>query len=310
MKELEKYYERITPSITAEELTERVIAKTEKPKKRFSSKFIGIAAAAAAVMTLGVTAAASGLGYFDVFSNLFGEKAENLTHNILEEAEVTRNDTEKMDFELVAAAADKHRVLVVVDVTAKNGFKLGENHIGDARADMWHEMWAEPMSSCSGGMSLVEGDENSARIIFDASYDEDITGREITLTLGEYSLSQMKTEENPIPWSCKNEETDKQWQVKFTAYGESIEYEIDDVKISVSPISVCFYSENKAAVLRHLPITLITDDGPVEIPDGSRGRRTHSDGTFEETVIYDIYYPIDPESVIAIEVQGTRYDLK
>ena len=50
-------------------------------------KFLGvlaaIAAAAAAVMTLGITAAASGLGYFDVFSNLFGEKAENLKNNIL-----------------------------------------------------------------------------------------------------------------------------------------------------------------------------------------------------------------------------------
>ena len=297
MKELEKYYERITPSITAEELTERVIAKTEKPKKRFSSKFIGIAAAAAAVMTLGVTAAASGLGYFDVFGNLFGEKAENLTHNILEEAEVTRNDTEKMDFELVAAAADKHRVLVVVDVTAKNGFKLGENHIGDARADFWRDIDAQ--SGGGGGMSLVEGNENSARIMMWMNCRDDITGREIIITLGEYQVSEM-----PIP------ETDKQWQVKFTAYGESIEYDIDDVKISVSPISIWFESENKVVGNSWQPITIITENGDITILTGNGGRQTHADGTYEEYLMYSINNPIDPESVIAIEVQGTRYDLK
>ncbi|MBR4111482.1 MAG: hypothetical protein IKK53_00455 [Ruminiclostridium sp.] len=297
MKELERYYEDINPEFTAEELTERVISKAEMPKKRFSSKFIGIAAAAAAVMTLGVTAAASGLGYFDVFSNLFGEKAENLTHNILEEAEVIRNDTEKMDFELVAAAADKHRVLVVVDVTAKNGFKLGENHIGDARADFWKNF--DINISGGGGMSLVEGDENSARVMIWRTASEDITGREIVLTLGEYQVPEMP-----------DYETDKQWQVRFTAYGESLDYEIDDVKISVSPISVWFGSENKSVGSEWLPITIITENDTVTIGSGGKSRQTHADGSYEEQLIYRINDPIDPESVIAIEVQGTRYDLK
>jgi len=297
MKELERYYENINPEFTAEKLTERVISKAEMPKKRFSSRFIGIAAAAAAVMTLGVTAAASGLGYFDVFSNLFGEKAENLTHNILEEAEVIRNDTEKMDFELVAAAADKHRVLVIVDVTAKNGFKLGENHIGDARADFWKNF--DINISGGGGMSLVEGDENSARVMIWRTASEDITGREIVLTLGEYQVPEMP-----------DYETDKQWQVRFTAYGESLDYEIDDVKISVSPISVWFGSENKSVGSEWLPITIITENDTVTIGSGGKSRQTHADGSYEEQLIYRINDPIDPESVIAIEVQGTRYDLK
>lgn len=297
MKELERYYENINPEFTAEELTKRVISKAEMPKKRFSSRFIGIAAAAAAVMTLGITAAASGLGYFDVFSNLFGEKAENLTHNILEEAEVIRNDTEKMDFELVAAAADKHRVLAIVDVTAKNGFKLGENHIGDARADFWKNF--DINISGGGGMSLVEGDENSARVMIWRTASEDITGREIVLTLGEYQVPEMP-----------DYETDKQWQVRFTAYGESLDYEIDDVKISVSPISVWFGSENKSVGSEWLPITIITENDTVTIGNGGKSRQTHADGSYEEQLIYRINDPIDPESVIAIEVQGTRYDLK
>lgn len=297
MNELEKYYEKINPSITAEELTKKVIERAEKPKKRISSKFIGIAAAAAAVMALSVTAAASGMGYLDIFSNLFGEKAENLTHNIVEEAVVIRDDTEKMDFELVAAATDRHRALVIVDVTAKNGFKLGENHIEDARADFWCDF--EIQSGGGGGVSLVEGDESSARVMMWMNCNEEIAGREVILTLGEYQTPEMR-----------NRETDKQWQVKFTAYGESLEYEIDDVKISVSPISVWFGSENKVVGSSWLPITIITEDDSITIGYGNGGRQTHADGTYEEQLMYSINDPIDPESVIAIEVQGTRYELK
>ncbi len=297
MKELENYYEKINPGFTAEELTDKVIAGAEKPKKRILPKFIGVAAAAAAVMTLGVTAAAAGLGYLDVFGELFGEKAEELTHNIVEEAEIIRNDTEKMDFELVAAAADKHRVLAVVDVTAKNGFKLGENHIGDARADFWYNIDAQ--SSGAGCISLVEDNENIARVMMWMNCTDDITDREIILTLGEYQVT-----ERP------DRETDKQWQVKFTACGESVEYEIDDVKISVSPISVWFGSENKVVGSDWLPITIITEDNSITIGSGNKGRQTHADGSYEEQLMYSINDPIDPESVIAIEVQGTRYDLK
>lgn len=297
MNKFEKYYEKIKLGYTTDELTEKVIVKADAPKKRILSKFIGIAAAVAAVMTLGVTAAASSLGYFDIFSDMFGEKAENLANNIVEGAEVIRNDTEKMDFELVAAAADKHRVLAVVDVTAKNGFKLGENHIGDARADFWNNF--DINISGGGGLSLVQGDENSARVIIWRTASEEITGREIVLTLGEYQVPEMP-----------DYETDKQWQVKFAAYGESLEYEIDDVKISVSPISVWFGSENKVVGNECLPITIITENDTFTINYGGKSRQSNADGSYEEQLIYCINSPIDPESVIAIEAQGRRFDLK
>ena len=299
MKKLDNYYESIKLSCTAEELTKRVISKSEMPKKKISYKFIGVAAAMAAVMMLGVTATAAGLGYFDIFSEMFGEKAEALTHNILEEAEIIRNDTEKMDFKLLAAAADRHRVMAVVDVIAKNGFKLGENHIGDARADIWWEMRTEPDSSGAGNIVLVEGNENNARIIYSMNCDDDITGREVTLTLGEYQVPEMRY--------C---ETDKQWQIEFIAYGESIEYEIDDVKISVSPISVWFESEDESVGGGLVPITIITEDDSIVIANGSSGRQTYADGSYVEHCIYSINEPIAPESVIAIEVQGRRFDLK
>ncbi len=304
MKELERYYEKINPSITAEELTERVIAKTEKPKKRFSSKFIGIAAAAAAVMTLGVTAAASGLGYFDVFSNLFGEKAENLTHNILEEAEVIRNDTEKMDFELVAAAADKHCILVIVDITAKNGFKLGENSIGDVRGDIWWDLESAPQVGGGYNSNVIESDENSARIRISGACDEDISGREIVLTIGEHTFSDNES------WKPYAGEGEENWQVKFTATGESREYEFDDTKIYISPISITFDTDKFHFTSYNDILKVITEIDTLHYGNGVVSSQHYADGSFENTAIFKLSEPINPEEIIALEINGTRYDLK
>ena len=304
MKELERYYEKITPSITAEELTERVISKTEKPKKRISSKFIGIAAAAAAVMTLGVTAAAGGLGYFDVFSNLFGEKAENLTHNILEEAEMIRRDTEKMDFELVAAAADKHCILAIVDITAQNGFKLGENDIGDVRGDIWWDLESAPQVGGGYNCSLIEGDEKSARLRINGACDEDLSGREIVLTIGEHTFSDGES------WKPYVGEDEGDWQVKFTATGESCEYEFEDTKISVSPVSITFDTDKFHFTSYTDILKVITETDTLHYGNSVVSSQHYADGSFENTAIFKLSEPINPEEIIALEIKGSRYDLR
>lgn len=311
MNKLEKYYEKIKLGCTADEFTEKVIAKSNTSKKRISSKFIGVAAAAVAVMTLGVTAAASSLGYFDIFSTMFGEKAENLANNIVEEVEIIRNDvTERMDFELVAAAADKHGVLIILDVTAKNGFKLGDNYIGDARADFWYKLNPNPDSSGAGNMFLVEGNENKARIRLSRTCSEDITGREVILTVGEFSKPQIKeigTGEDSV---CPNHETDKQWQVKFIANGESLEYEVDGVKISVSPISVMFDVNEHHFSSYDSALSIITKSGKVKCGLPAVVTETDADGNCNEKAIFRVNEPINPEEVTALEVNGRRFDLK
>ncbi len=306
MKEFEKYYEGITLSISSEELCERVMAEADKPKKRFSAKFIGVAAAAAAVMTLGVTAAASGMGYFDVFRDLFGESADNITENVVGGAEVICDTIDIADFELVAAATDKHSVLAIIDITAKNGFSFEDtSNYGVLKNFDWHiEVQPDATGGSAGGGEIIRADENSARIKVYCDYSFDITGSTITIGFNKH------IEENSDSILQKIAETGKKWQVRFTAYGESLEYEIDDVKISVSPISVWFESRNKVVGDACLPITIITENDTVTIGSGSKSWQVYADGTYEEQLIYGISNPIDPESVIAIEVQGTRYDLR
>ncbi len=312
MNEFNRYFEKINPKATPEELTESVISSTENAKtRRKPIKFIGIIAAAAAVMTLGVTSAASGVNYLDIFSNLFGEKAENLTHNVVEEAVVIRNETEKMDFKLVAAAADKHSVLAIVEVTAKDGFKLGENHIGDARADFWFDINPVPDSGGGATIHLIEGNEKTARVSILRTCSEDITGREVLLTIGEPAVA---TEDI---WQCVGTEEDKKWQIKFTAQGECLEYEADGMKISVSPISVCFDSNEPrfTAYASNLNIitegeTITSEGTTVTVKNPGVSIEQSADGTYSEQAIFTISEPIDPESVIALEVNGQRYDLK
>lgn len=305
MNELERYYEKINPSVTAEELTERIIAKAEKPKKRISSKFIGIAAAAAAVMTLGITTAAAGLGYLDVFGELFGERAENLTHNIVEEAEIIRNDTEKMDFELVAAAADKHGIMVIIDVAAKNGFKLGQNYLGDARADFWQNITSYPAYCEFSSFYVIEEDDLKSRVCIRYNSDEDITGSEILLALGE------PQEERREKWTFADYENDKQWQVKFTAVDNSIEYEINGTEIGISPINVTFDGEcqfiNYGSNLKIITEKEIVNVTYNQVDIIKQDLPNHN---YEKFAIFSIGKPINPEEVIALEINGRRFNLK
>ncbi len=298
MNELNRYFERINTGVTPSELTEKVIG-TDKvlKKRRRPCRLMGIIAAAAAVMTLSISVAASGIGYFDIFSFIFGEKAENLSGSIVEEAEIIRNDTERMDFELVAAAADKHGVFVILEVTAKNGFKLGENHIGDARADFWYKLNPEPDSSGNGNMYMIEGDENKARIALRRTCDEDITGREIILTVGEYQ---------DYPFS---QESDKQWEAKFTAVDNSIEYEVDGMKICISPIHVTLDGETQL-ITSYSMLKIITENDTVTYNQVGITKEFSANGTYEQFAAFTIGEPINPEDVIALEVDHRRYDLK
>lgn len=283
MKRLERYYENITPKLTPDELTERVTAeinekKAEKRRKPF--KFVGVIAAAAAVLSLGITAGANGISFMDVFRDLFGERAEGLNNNIVAEAEITADTMEKLDLRLIAAASDSHSVLYVVEVTAKDGFKLGENHIGDARADLDFSINFEESDNsgdifggAGGGIKMIEGDENRAVVSIYETASFDITGMNTVLSIWEY------TDEKPADVDISeihhyayfdddgNEvyryrNIEREWQVKFTAEGKSEEYELDNgVTLSLSPISAVFSGTGRVPVSVYNVLTLITKDG-------------------------------------------------
>lgn len=294
----EEYFEKINPSETAEELTANVILKAEKQKKRVTPKFIGFAAAAAAVMTFGVTAAATGFDCFAVFRDIFGEKAENLTENTIETAEVTINNTEKMDFELVAVASDKQSVLAIIDVTAKNGFKMGQNNItGDVNADI---SWSTDVNpGFSGGMGghikVIEAGEDKSRISIRMSATEEIEGQEIIISIYE----------EPAP---ADPDEEPHWQVKFIAEGSSLEYTIGNGnKVRVSPISISISGTNIKENWNsgHLTVTM---------KNGEKKMLSHPSGGGvtggNKSVIFRFSEPINPEDVTEISIDGETYKLK
>ena len=275
MNRLENYFENLNPALTPGELTERVTAnKTESIKiRRRPCRFIGAIAAAVTALSLGITAAANGWSYDDIFRSIFGEKADSLSDNIVEKAEVTANSTKKMDFQLVAAAADSNSVLMIVDVTAKNGFKLGQNHIGDARADINYDFNDDIHGGSSAGINVISGDENKARLRIQMESSREITGKDIELTIWEFTDEKPEdvdiSEIYHYAYSDENGEmvyryrdTETKWQVKFTAVGESRDYELDHgVTLSLSPISASFTGENGVPVTHWHDLTVVTRDG-------------------------------------------------
>ncbi len=317
MNRLENYFENITPALTPEELTERVTAnKAENIKiRRKPCRLIGAIAAAVTALSLGITAGANGWSYADIFRNIFGEKADSLSENIVEEAEVTANITKKMDFQLVAAAADSNSVLVIVDVTAKNGFKLGQNHIGDARADIGYDVKTDIHGGSSAEIKVISGDENKARLRIQMENSHDITGKDVTLTIWEYTDEKPEdvdiSEIYHYTYSDENGEsiyryrdTETKWQVKFTAEGESESYELDHgVTFTLSPISASFTGENGVPVTHWHDLTVVTKDGEeIKVQYPSVGME-HSPQYFCATFTFD--EPINLDEIKEIKL-GTK----
>lgn len=318
MNKLESYYENINPKLTPEELTERVTEMSgEKKTKvhRKSLKFVGVIAAAAAVLSLGITSAANGWSYADIFRNIFGEKADSLSDNIVEEAQVTADSTKKMDFQLVAAAADSNSILMIVDVTAKNGFKLGQNHIGDARADVDYNVEVETHGGFSSESKVISGDENKARLRIQMESSRDITGKDVTLTIWEYTDEKPEdvdiSEIHHYIYSDDNGErvyryrdTETKWQVKFTAEGESRDYELDHgVTLSLSPISVSF-SGRSVPVISTSTLTLVTKDGEeIKVQYPSTGGERSAVSQFVRAN-FTFYEPINLDEIKEIKLDN------
>ncbi|MBQ8843102.1 MAG: hypothetical protein IJZ65_10795 [Ruminiclostridium sp.] len=294
----EEYFEKINPAETAEKLTENVILRAEKQKKVFRPKFIGLAAAAAAVMTFGVTAAATGFDCFAVFRDIFGEKAENLTENTVEAAEVTINNTKKMDFELVAVASDKQSVLAIIDVTAKNGFKMGQNNItGDVRADISWLSDVNPgfVGGMGGHINVLEAGEDKSRISIRMSATDEIEGQEITISIYE----------EPAP---ADPDIEPNWQVKFVAEGSSLEYTIENGnKVRVSPISISISGTNIKKEWSFGNLTVTMENGEKEMLKAPSGGGVTGGN---KSVIFRFSEPINPEEVTEISIGQETFKLK
>ncbi len=266
MNRLNDLYDQITPKTSAEELSQKVMNTEIKmtAKKRPSKAVAAILAAAVSVSALTVTAgAANGWDYAGIFNSIFGDKSENLMENIVPEATVLQDTIDTMDFELVAAAADKHGVLAILDIYSENGYKLIEkdeygNDIIRPFQDLFISIDSDSVFGSGVGVTPLEKSEEKVRLSIRMDTKDAIKGKKLTLTA---SLQNKKNENGEYEFDIN---ADYSWRAEFVAdySAEEIRYE-KDLRLSfenklggvnnayayitgveVSPISVYFEGEN------------------------------------------------------------------
>lgn len=335
MKKLNALYEQLMPKTSSEELSEKIIAM-EKTQPTKNTKRLRPAAAViagfAAISCLTLTAGAvNGWDYGKIFSDIFGEKSENIIENIVPEAKVLKDTIDTMDFEVVAAAADNHGVLVIIDVYSENGYKLvefidNEEYIHPI-SDLFISINSNGIHGSGTGVSLLEWSEEKVRLSMRMNTNNAIKGEKITLSAWVIN----KKDENGNYLFEKG--YDHEWSAEFTAdySGEEICYEKDieltlkdrdgnalhsRVKnIEVSSISVCLEGENlenyyETSQNMEETYVLLNSGEKVRITD-TFGSGYSSDSPKGSTMLSLAFEePVKPEKVCAIVVNGETIELK
>ncbi len=241
------FFDNITPKTTNKQFSESIIS-AENPKHRLNLKrctAAGIAAATATAIT--VTGYANDWDYGAVFGQIFGEKAVNIESHLVSEATEICDDIDHLDFEIVAAAADRQGVLVIVDVTPQD--VLPEELPSDIFDDLHFGIYYENSHRGSLSGHVVEYTEEKIRVSLRAQPRENITGDKVTVYAHGSVLHNMITEKEDNKYVTGREEY---WRAEFNAdyEGNELEYPADLTytgnyggtfhidKIVVTPISI------------------------------------------------------------------------
>ncbi len=238
MKRLNDLYEQITPEISPEELAQKIISTETKPvlKKRHSKAMTAILAAAVSVSVLTLSVgAANNWDYAGIFQSIFGEKSENITENIVPEATISEDTIDTMNFELMAAAADKHSVLAIIDIYPENGYKLLEEVNGFNEIKPFQELYfdinAESISGSGVGITPLEMSEEKLRLGIRMTTNAVITDEKITV-----GVIQMDKDEKSGRYLLDMRK-EHGWSAEFTANysGEEIHYPKTAELVGIDP---------------------------------------------------------------------------
>lgn len=336
MKKLNELYEQITPKTSAEELSEKIIAMKKEEHIKKSTRLRPVAAAAAglaAVSCLTLTAGAvNGWDYGKIFSDIFGQKSENIIENIVPEAKVLKDTIDTMNFEVVAAAADNHGVLVIVDVYSENGYKLIEFIDNEENvhpiSDLFISINSNGIHGSGTGVSLLERSEEKVRLSMRMNTNNAIKGEKVTLSV--WVINQKDENGNYL----FGRDYDHEWAAEFTAdySGEEIRYEKDmelvgtdyngntalysRVKgVEISSISACLEGENFE---NYYAAPWDMEETYILLESGEKVRITDTftsgyiSGSPEGSTMLSLGFeePVKPEEVCAVVVSGAIIELK
>ena len=328
-KIFDEAFSSLAPITSNDEICSNVMERARKMsekkritvKKPFAIAAAAILTAAAATISVG---AATGWDYFGVFGQIFGTKSENIKDNVLPEANVICDNIDDMNFEIVAAAADKHSVLTILDVYSENGFKLIEETEHGTIVHPVHDLHVyydfESMESSGVGIHIIEQSEEKVRLGVIMTTESTIIKDE---KLSIYAVRENKkdeTPEHPEGWYA--------WSAEFIASftGEEIRYEkeltlpcdygsakITDVEMS--SISACVEGENLDRLFEEYhdydDNYLVLDSGEkVMFPSCSSSSYISTDPKGSTFLILCFAEPVNPEEVISITIGDNTINLK
>lgn len=332
-KIIKDFFSTLAPLTANEEIIRNVTERAEKmeKKKRISIKkpVIAVCAAVAAVAVGTISVgAATDWDYFGVFGQIFGKSGENIKDNVVPEATVLCDTIDTMDFEIVAAAADKHSVMIIIDVYPENGFKLVEE---TEHGTIIHPIWDLFITIDSENIDS----ENISGLVVNPL---EVSEEKVRLNVRMNTLTEIKNEKVTVKAAQKFEPVyengfttesyggDYNWSAEFmVSYtGEEIRYEKEltvpctvgsatVTGIEISPISAYVegerldnlfgeygsYDENYVLFDNgeRVIICEIATSG-YEYPIG----KTYLALTFAE--------PINPEEAVSVVIGGTVIELK
>lgn len=327
MNRLNNLYDQINPKTSAEELSQKVMNTEIKvtPKKRPSKATAAILAAAVSVSALTITAgAANGWDYAGIFNSIFGDKSENLMDNIVPEATVLQDTIDTMDFELVAAAADNHGVLAILDIYPENGYKLIEkdeygNDIVKPFGDLFISIDSDSIYGSGIGVTPLEKSEEKVRLSVRMNTEDEIKDKKLTLTA---RLMNKKNENGEYEFDIN---ADYSWRAEFVAdySAEEIRYEkdmelFDGAKLTgveVSSISACFEGEKLDNYFANYwnaddAYAVLENGEKVRITEISSSGYTEGDEAGSTVLMLAWEEPVNPEEVCAICLNGETVDIK
>ncbi len=338
MKKLIDLYESITPKTEPEALAEKIMSM---PEEKHSSKRISFrpvtafAAAAVAMSALVVTAgAANDWDYGAFFESLFGDKSQNITESIISPATEICDTIDAFDFEIVAAAADKHSILAIIDIISYTDFPDADwsNGVPEEVAEYIFDALNFSIdtdaikSSTSSTFIDSQPEKNKIRIRFHAETDANIAGKKVTITA--YNKfnpdgSEIIITGNENCWKAEfiADHTAAEANYKLNTHLEAVGYDnevryLDVTDITITPLTL--YIEGTGAgdyfatMWNYEDRYAVTDSGEkIYFSDGSTAAAQANDYTcYTEKLALAFETPVDPESIEKIVLSGNEIVLK
>lgn len=343
------FFENVTPEKNNEKFAESII-NAEKPKMKISPKKItaaAVAAATAAAVT--VTGYASGWDYGAVFGQIFGEKAVNIETSIVPEATQICDDIDHLDFEIVAAAADKQSVLIIVDIIPQRDVLLEkltleqyEEYLSDICDDLKFGAYYDDAGAGTGSYTIIDRTDEKLRLSYMSTHEGNLNGQKVMI----YAHGRSPLSINGINKSGFYTGNNEYWRAEFTAdlEGKELEYPADLTytgnyggtfhinKIVVTPIGIyaCGEKSNSRDLLSVKEEYSLNIEHKNTYPVINNGENTNEKEISEENRLK--YYslssgylgknngedmialifrePITPEDITAVVIGGTVIELK